>query len=104
MWFIRLKFFVKRKDIPNITEEEKLFEHQIMFVESTSESLLQFCLSCVIIRQFGIIKADTFGHSLWRWVQILSVFTSGLSLYMNFVKVNSLISYNIRIQIFDIHN
>ena len=58
-----------------------------MFVESASESLLQFCLSCVIMRQFGIINVEE--NLFERTVQIISLFTSALSMFVNFARVSS---------------
>ena len=72
---------------PDFLKKASVIEHQIMFVESASESLLQFCLSCVIIRQFGIINLEE--NLFERTVQIISLLTSALSMFVNFARVSS---------------
>ena len=50
------------------TKDHALFTYQITFIEATSESALQFCLSMLIFREFGFKS----------WIQIGSLCSSAL--------------------------
>ena len=63
-------------DTLDIDASEELYFYHITFIEATSESVLQLCLSLVIYREFGFKT----------WIQIASLSLSALSLYICFVK------------------
>ena len=75
----------KNKELPKESEDEKKFSHHIVFMEAISESVLQVCMSCMIIRQFGI-STNVFES----FMQLSGLITSLVSICLAFSKV----SYN----------
>ena len=61
---------------PEEMARNRVFSHQITFIEATSESTLQLFFSVLVIRQFGVCQT----------IQIASPLLSIISLYLNFVK------------------
>ena len=81
---IRSKFLavIRSEIVPKETEEEELYMENIAFIEANSESVLQLCLSCVILREFG-----TSTDSFQRFFQLFGLFTSLISIVVAFAKV-----------------
>ena len=61
---------------PEEMARNRVFSHQITFIEATSESTLQLFFSVLVIRQFGVCQT----------IQIASPLLSIISLYLNFAK------------------
>lgn len=68
-------------------EKDKEFAHQISFIEAMSESVFQLCLSCLILREFGI-SADPFS----RFIQVSTFVFSILSISIAFGKVTPILN------------
>ena len=67
---------------PEKSIKEKIYSHHIVFIEATSESVLQLALSCLIIREFGI------SPNTWeRVIQLSSLLTSLISVCNAFAQV-----------------
>ena len=62
------------------SEEHKIFSHQIAFMEALSESIPQLCLSCLVIREFGLNPSSAFR-------QLSSLLSSLTSTLLAFSKV-----------------
>ena len=67
---------------PEKSVKEKIYSHHIIFIEATSESVLQLALSCLIIREFGI-SPDTWE----KVIQLSSLLTSLISVCNAFAQV-----------------
>ena len=67
---------------PEETEEEKIYGHCISFFEATTESLLQLCLTCIILREYGLSN-----NAFDKFMQVLGLFTSFFSICFAFAKV-----------------
>ena len=78
------KLIFNNVKLPEETEEHVIYVYHITFIEATSESVLQLCLSMLIFREFGFKK----------WIQIASLSTSAISLYTCFVKRQMYMRYN----------
>ena len=65
---------------PNMT---KTFAYQIVFLETMSESVLQLCLSCLVIRQFGLSI-----NSTERFIQLTGLFSSLMCICISFGQVS----------------
>ena len=44
----------KMEELPEESKEDIIFVHQVVFLESLSESILQIATSCIKLRQYGI--------------------------------------------------
>ena len=71
----------KDEELPMESEEHKIFCHQITFMEALSESILQLCLSCLVIREFGLNPFSAFR-------QLSSLISSLVSTVLAFSKVS----------------
>ena len=69
--------------LPEESNTTKTFAYQIVFLETTSESVLQLCLSCLVIRQFGL-SID----SNERFNQITGLVSSLMSICISFGQVS----------------
>ena len=78
----------KNKDLPKESEADKSFSHHIVFIEATSESVLQVCMSCIILRQFGISTKP-----FESFMQLSGLITSLVSICLAFSKVRYSIIY-----------
>ena len=68
--------------LPETPLRETIYTHHISFVHATSESILQLCLSCLILREFGLSISN-----FDRFIQISGLIASLLSLCLAFAKV-----------------
>jgi hypothetical protein len=66
-------------ELPEEPTTTKTFAYQIVFLETTSESVLQLCLSCLVIRQFGLSVDST-----ERFIQVTGLVSSLLSICISF--------------------
>ena len=76
------------EDIPEESEREKRYAHVVNFFETVTESVLQLCLSCLILREFGLSNA---GFQAFN--QLSGIFSSLASIVMLFAKVRTLSIY-----------
>ena len=77
---------IRNNNIDELPEEPtttKTFAYQIVFLETTSESVLQLCLSCLVIRQFGLSV-----NSTERFIQVTGLVSSLLSICISFGQVS----------------
>ena len=74
---------LKCQDIPEETQENKIFAHQVSLCEATTESVLQLSFSCLIMREFGI-SSDVFTQQ----VQIMSLAFSILTIALEMANVS----------------
>ena len=70
-------------ELPEEPNATKTFAYQIVFLETTSESVLQLCLSCLVIRQFGLSIDST-----ERFIQVTGLVSSLLSICISFGQVS----------------
>ena len=70
------------KDLPPEKDEIKTFAHQVAFYEAMSESVFQLCLSCLVLREFGISTNPT-----EKFLQITRSLMPFLSIMLAFSKV-----------------
>ena len=70
-------------ELPEEPDTTKTFAYQIVFLETMSESVLQLCLSCLVIRQFGL-SID----SNERFIQITGLFSSLMNICISFGQVS----------------
>jgi hypothetical protein len=70
-------------ELPEEPTAIKAFSYQIMFLETTSESVLQLCLSCLVIRQFGLSIDST-----ERFIQVTGLVSSLMSICISFGQVS----------------
>ena len=70
-------------ELPEEPDTTKTFAYEIVFLETMSESVLQLCLSCLVIRQFGL-SID----SNERFIQITGLFSSLMSICISFGQVS----------------
>ena len=78
---------IRGEEVPLDIPEERIFMHNISFIEATSESVLQLCLTCLILREFGT-STDTFE----KFMQLSGLLTSLLSIVLAFAKVRYIIA------------
>ena len=64
-------------------DDTKIFNHYIQYLEITSESLPQLCLSCIILREYGF-SSDRRSYRFW---QVSSISSSLISICSLFAKV-----------------
>ena len=90
MKIIKRKFLavIRGEEVPEDTHEEKIFMHNISFIEATSESVLQLCLTCLTLREFGT-STDIFE----KFGQLSGLLTSVISIVMAFAKVRHTIKH-----------
>ena len=69
-------------ELPEEPNAAKRFAYQIVFLESTSESVLQLCLNCLVIRQFGLSV-----NSTERFIQVTGLFSSLMCICISFGQV-----------------
>ena len=72
------------EELPEQNEKDKLYGHCIIFFETMSESLMQLCLSTLVLREFGL-SPDRFEASN----QISGLFSSLFSIILLFAKVRT---------------
>ena len=70
-------------ELPEEPNTTKTFAYQIVFLETMSESVLQLCLSCLVIRQFGLSV-----NSNERFVQITGLVSSLMCICISFGQVS----------------
>ena len=75
-------------DLPELPKEEKIFNEKIKFMEAISESTLQLCLSCIVLRAYGV-SPDT-GSMV---SQVISFVTSLASICTAFASVSIITMY-----------
>ena len=78
----KLLAITKGEEVPEESHKEKVFMENISFIEATSESVLQLCLNCLTLREFGT-SADLFE----KFIQLSGLSTSLLSIVLAFAKV-----------------
>ena len=71
------------QELPEQSNEEKIFSHNISFIEAMTESLPQLCLQMVVIREFGIST-----NIREKFTQVLNLVTSLTSFCLLFSKVS----------------
>ena len=71
----------KNEALPMESEENKIYCHHITFSEALSESVIQVCMSCLILREFGI-STNTFE----AFLQLSGLLTSIASTCLAFSK------------------
>ena len=76
----------RMEELPQESKEEMIFGHQVVFLEALSESILQICMSCIKIRQYGI-SADYFE----AFMQVSGLLTSIISTCLAFSKVRKIL-------------
>ena len=64
---------------------EKQYAHGVKFFEAATESVLQLCLGCLILREFGLSNA---GYQAFN--QLSGIFSSLVSIVMLFAKVGTI--------------
>ena len=74
------------EELPEEPQQEKLYSHCIKFFETMTESLMQLCLNCLILREFGV---STNGFEASN--QISGLCSSLISIILLFAKRQSLI-------------
>ena len=72
----------RMEELAEESEEDKIFGHQIVFLEALSESILQICMSCVKLRQYGIST-----NYFEAFMQTSGLLTSIISTCIAFSKV-----------------
>ena len=72
------------EELPKENEEVRSFSQTVTFLETMSESVLQLCLSCHILKEFGLS-----GDGDERFNQLASLVTSILSICVSFAEVSS---------------
>ena len=80
------KAMKKGEKLTAVPEEHLIFEHYVSFCAALSESILQLCLSCFIIREFGISS-----NHFEAFMQLSGILTSLFSVCHCFAKVRSII-------------
>ena len=65
-------FNIIGKEINWEWEDEQLLEHNIIFIEAITEAFPQFCLQCIIFKEFGIFKL----------IQIPKLFTPSINIIL----------------------
>ena len=71
------------EELPEEPNATKTFAYQIVFLETTSESVLQLCLSCLVIRQFGLSY-----DSSERFNQVTGLMSSLMCICIAFSQVS----------------
>ena len=71
------------KTLPQESEEELIYAHYVQFIESLTESLLQLCLSLLVLREYGISP-----NAFNGFMQLSGLLTSLLSVCVSFSKVS----------------
>ena len=69
-------------DLPKETEDFRVFEHTVGFMEVTTESVLQICLNCATLKINGL-SSDPF----YKFTQLFSLGISIISVLLQFSKV-----------------
>ena len=76
------------EDLPEEPQREKEYGHGVKFFEAFTESVLQLCVSCLVLREFGLSTV------LYESISQLSIiFTSLASIILLFAKVGRLDYY-----------
>ena len=78
----------RNQELPEETEKEQQYAHAVKFFETVTESVLQLCLSCLILREFGLSKA---GFQAFN--QLSGIFSSLGSIVLLFAKVGTISTY-----------
>ena len=73
------------EDLPQEPEREKQYAHGVKFFETITESVLQLCLSCLILREFGLSNAR-----FQAFNQLSGIFSSLVSIVLLFAKVGTI--------------
>ena len=74
----------KSEELPEQPENDKLYGHCIIFFETMTESLMQLCLSTLVLREFGL-SPNRFEASN----QISGLLSSLISIILLFAKVRT---------------
>jgi hypothetical protein len=80
----------RNEELPEETEREQRYAHSVKFFETVTESVLQLCLSCLILREFGLSSA---GFQAFN--QLSGIFSSLVSIVLLFAKVGTISTYYI---------
>ena len=75
----------RKEKLPEESTEDKIFGHQIVFLEALSESILQICISCIKLRQYGIST-----NYFEAFMQMSGLLTSIISTCLAFSKVRKI--------------
>ena len=78
------------EELPEEPERERRYAHGVKYFETVTESVLQLCLSCLILREFGLSNA---GFQAFN--QLSGIFSSLLSIVLLFAKVGTISTYYI---------
>ena len=71
--------------LPENSDEAKNFAHAVEFIEIMTESVFQLCLSCIVLREYGLSL-----NSLESFNQLSGLFFSLLSICITFSQVSKL--------------
>lgn len=74
--------FKNGSNVPEDSQENKVFAHDVSFNEATSESVQQMSLNCIILREYGV-PIEYFS----KISQIGSLILSATSVILAFTKV-----------------
>ena len=83
-----LTALIRCQQFPEMPHEEFDIMKKIFFMEAITESILQLCLSCLVLRAYGISSDATTMAS-----QILNLTTSLVSVVISFGNVSYPIQY-----------
>ena len=72
------------EELPEQNEMDKLYGHCIIFFETMTESLMQLCLSTLVLREFGLSP-----NRFEAFNQLSGLFSSLLSIILLFAKVRT---------------
>ena len=72
------------EELPEQNEKDKLYGHCIIFLETMTESLMQLCLSTLVLREFGLSPNHSQASN-----QISGLFSSLISIILVFAKVRT---------------
>ena len=72
------------EELPEQNEEDKSYGHCIIYFETMTESLMQLCLSTLVLREFGLSP-----NRCEASIQISRMFSSLLSIILLFAKVRT---------------
>ena len=73
----------KGRPIPKMDPKAKEFNHKVAFMEAITEATLQLCLSCLVLREYGISSVP---HT--KILQLTSLISSTVSICYAFVMVS----------------
>ena len=79
---------INGEELEEEDQEKRQFAHHLSFIEAMSESVFQLCLSCLVLREYGISTSN-----YTKFVQLSSLVTSVLAITHEFAKVTAFNSH-----------